>query len=321
MSKRRVLVLAAVAFVLAACLVPVLVADERQTARKDEEKWQERQERNRQLIELMREEIVAEGYAFSVGDNPAMQYELSELCGVNPELEDPEMLDEYTLETPDGQLLPPMDGRGKVTALPASFTGSYTPIKNQGSCGSCWAFAAAGSYEGNLKRKKGVTVNLSEQFLLCCNPNGYGCNGGWSTVATMYTNAGSPYESCYPYTGSKSSCYNGCAKYYPATGTYYVGPSSGMPTVTAIKNAIYNYGSVAGYICADSYFQAYTGGIFSRNNSGYINHAIILCGWNDSYQAWLLKNSWGTGWGQSGFMWIKYNTSSVGNGALYTIPK
>ena len=90
-----------------------------------------------------------------------------------------------------------------------------------------------------------------------------------------------------------------------------------MPSVDAIKNAIYTYGCVAAAVYVNSYFQAYKSGTFTGCQNGTVNHAIVLCGWDDAKGAWLLKNSWGTGWGQQGFMWIKYGCNRVGHGACY----
>jgi cathepsin L len=97
--------------------------------------------------------------------------------------------------------------------------------------------------------------------------------------------------------------------------------------VDKIKQAIQTYGPVAAAVYVGSYFQSYTGGVFDKNessNGGFcgcsapsqVNHAIVLIGWDDSKQAWLLRNSWGPGWGESGYMWIKYGASQVGYAAV-----
>ncbi|MGE5342683.1 MAG: C1 family peptidase, partial [Candidatus Omnitrophota bacterium] len=73
--------------------------------------------------------------------------------------------------------------------------------------------------------------------------------------------------------------------------------------------------AVAAAVYANSTFQAYTSGCFSGTASGTVNHAIVLCGWDTTActtGAWKLKNSWGTGWGVSGYMWIKYGSQQVG---------
>jgi len=93
-----------------------------------------------------------------------------------------------------------------------------------------------------------------------------------------------------------------------------------IPTVDQIKQAIYTYGSVSAYIYADKFFQAYKSGVFNNSKRyKWTNHAIQLVGWDDTKQAWLLKNSWGTSWGINGFMWIKYGSCRVGEGAAWCL--
>lgn len=79
------------------------------------------------------------------------------------------------------------------------------------------------------------------------------------------------------------------------------------------------YGPVTVAVTADVYFQAYINGIFDRHSSGVVNHAVVLVGWDDDRNCWLLRNSWGTDWGIDGHMCIKYGTSSVGHSAAYVI--
>jgi C1A family cysteine protease len=261
-----------------------------------------------QLAE-MQTVLDAEGATFTIGHNPAMQYSLDQLCNLNPALAGPEDLMYEGDE---------MEGLDYAAALPSSYTGYYTSIKNQGSCGSCWAFAIIGSFEGSYKRKTGSSPNFSEQYILDCNTQGYSCSGGYFSAQNM--NA-SPYgarnESCYPYVAYKKSCSSSCSYVARITSWAYISGSSSVPTTSAIKQKIYDKGIVAAAVTADSYFQAYTGGTYTRNNTGSPNHAICLMGWDDSRGAWRLKNSWGTGWGESGFMWIKYGVSRVGYGANY----
>jgi len=260
-------------------------------------------------LQEMREVLEQEGHTFTVGDNEAMQYPLEQLCTLNPDLAG---LDDIEHEWNND------DEIRNVLALPSYYMGYYTSIKNQGSCGSCWAFAICGVFEGRLKQVTGYSYNLSEQYQLDCNTYGYSCNGGWFS---SHNNHKYPYgarsESCYPYVAYKKSCSSACGVYARISSWYYVGSSSGVPTTTSIKTAIQAKGSVAAAVYADYYFQAYTGGTFTRNASGNVNHAILLVGWDDSKGAWRLKNSWGTGWGESGLMWIKYGVQKVGYAANY----
>ena len=263
-----------------------------------------------QLAE-MRAEIKENGYSFTVGHNPAMQYELEELCGFSPAMAIP--LNNAVNSVIDNNLK-------RTKALPAAYTGYATSIKNQGSCGSCWAFACVGLLESQILKNDGVEVDLSEQHMLDCNPWGWGCNGGyWPN--DMLVNTGSPYESCYPYLAYETPCDNSCPIAYSAQSWEFVTEDNVVPDTELIKQAIYTYGAVSAGIFVDSVFQAYTGGVMDRckRNPRWTNHAIILCGWDDAKGAWLLKNSWSTGWGENGYMWITYGCNLVGDGANYFI--
>jgi hypothetical protein len=261
------------------------------------------QEMRRQKIRTdlaqMRADIRANGWTFEVDVNEAMQYSIEQLCSFRPEMkpQDFDYEEECDLAIPEA-------------TLPAAYTGIYTPVKNQGSCGSCWAFGTLGAMEAAYKKKYGTTLDLSEQYLVSCNTLGYGCNGGWFAFA-MCKSPGAILESCFPYKAVDAPCT------YCSNPTRYYLPSYGSvgTTTSKIKSAIYTYGSVAAAVYVNSYFQAYKSGVFSGCGSGSVNHAIVLCGWDDAKGAWLLKNSWGTGWGEAGFMWIKYGCSSVGYGA------
>jgi len=258
-----------------------------------------RRQKIRNDMAQMRADIRANGWDFEVDVNPAMQYSIEQLCTFKPELQPVDA--DYELECDSGMI---------EATLPAAYTGVYTPVKDQGSCGSCWAFGTLGAMEAAYKKKYGTTLDLSEQYLVSCNTLGYGCDGGWFAFA-MCKSPGAILESCFPYKAVDAPCS------YCSNPTRYYLPSYGSVSTTTskIKQAIYTYGSVAAAVYVNSYFQAYKSGVFSGCGTGSVNHAIVLCGWDDAKGAWLLKNSWGTGWGLSGFMWIKYGCSRVGYGA------
>jgi len=263
----------------------------------------------------MRAEMRANGWDFEIGANPAMQYSIEQLCNFKPELRP---LDSSAYEPGDQAVV--------AATLPTSFIGTYTPIKNQASCGSCWAFSTIAGLEAAIKFKTGATYDLSEQHLVSCNPWGWGCSGGFFAFDMIVPSKGyypgAMPETCFPYTALDSACaYCATPTWYPVAAWAYCGTSNTVASVDAIKNAIYTYGSVSAAVYVDRYFQAYTGGTFTtcRKKVSSCNHAIILCGWDDAKGAWLLKNSWGTGWGENGFMWMKYGCNLVGYGACYAI--
>jgi C1A family cysteine protease len=261
-------------------------------------------------LESMRAEIAANGYTFSVGPNPAMQYSLEELCSFRPDLPLPAFHRSY-----------PIDNLADRAAdLPSSYTGYYTSIKNQGSCGSCWAFAAVGLLESMILKNDSIEVDLSEQYMLSCNPWGWGCGGGyWPN--DMLVDPGAAMESCFSYVADEVPCKDTCLTPYQIQSWVFVTEDNVVPPTDLVKQAIYTYGAVQAGVYVDNWFQMYTEGVFNRckKKVNWSNHAIILCGWDDAKGAWLMKNSWGTGWGENGFMWITYGCNKVGDGANYFI--
>jgi C1A family cysteine protease len=261
-------------------------------------------EKQRVKLEEMRAEIDTSNYTFTVDYNPAMQYTISQLCNFKPELSSLGAWEESPADVM-GKPVPPGD---------TYYMAAYTSVKNQGSCGSCWAFSTAGMFESVLL-KQGISTDLSEQWLVSCNNDGWGCNGGWF-ANSYYLNPGAVLESCFRYKAMDIPCKTGCAYVYIASG------SRNVSSVDAIKNAIRTYGGVSCAVTATSYFQAYSGGVFNYDTNASVNHAIVLVGWDDnlgSGGAWRLKNSWGKGWGEGGLMWIEYGVSNVGSGANHLI--
>jgi C1A family cysteine protease len=202
-------------------------------------------------------------------------------------------------------------------ALPASFSwesqGLCTKVKNQSSCGSCWAFASCGSYESVIKIWDKVTRDLSEQWLVNCDKKASGCSGGWCPDY-MFKNTGAVYETDLPYTAKNGTC--NTYTYHEKTIGYK--QIADVPTVAQIKQAIYDYGPVWACVCAGGNFSGYKTGVLTNSDGTSVNHAIVLCGWDDATGSWVLRNSWGTGWGEkSGYMRIKYGVSNVGYRATY----
>lgn len=267
-------------------------------------------------IEKLREEIKVKGYQFTVSENPATQVPIDQLC---------------TLKPPSDlrQLIPTSSSltiQGKPPTLPARFdwrdSNAVTPIRSQGSCGGCWAFATLAPLESAVLRTTGVSVDLSEQWLISCDTMQNGCNGGWWAHNTI-KNQGAVMESEFPFVAWNAPCggpYNHLYKW--SSWAYVPTPiTSSIPTVSELKNAIYTYGPVTAAVYVGPAFQAYSGGFFNSTETGEVNHGITLVGWDDNLGtgAWILRNSWGTWWGESGYMYISYTSNKVGYGASYGI--
>jgi cathepsin K len=195
-----------------------------------------------------------------------------------------------------------------------------TGIRNQGNCGSCWAFATVAQVEALVNVAENDTLidlNLSEQELVSCDLSNSGCNGGQPSTALSFVRShGIPTEACFPYVGSNVAC-NPCAQWLAEArkiSTVAVVTTTSQDE-QAIKSAL-QYHPVSSCVYADNSFMAYSGGIFSYTGSrGTINHAILLVGWGGgtSQPYWKLKNSWGAGWGEQGFMRARRNqTNSLG---------
>lgn len=212
------------------------------------------------------------------------------------------------------------------------------PIRDQGNCGSCWAFASIGAFESELMIRGGMTAqNLSEQFLISCNKNGWGCDGGWwahdyglplsnpdARLGKNQIDTGGSLESAFPYNPGAVCPLAPLSHPFKLGDWAYIVPTNPMSIAPAdaIKEAIYDHGPVATGMCVGNAFQNYRGGVFNTDEKGTcgtnkINHAIVLVGWNDTNNSWILRNSWGTYWGQNGYMEIARGISNVGFAANY----
>jgi C1A family cysteine protease len=276
----------------------------------------------RNMIQELRGEIKEKGYSFTVGYNPALKYSINELCGLKEPKDWFQKAKELSLSTKQPTVLRSLEAMGLPSQWDWRAENDVTPIRDQENCGSCWAFGTIGTFESLLLIRDTLNTDLSEQHLVSCNTQGWGCNGGW-WAHDMLVNQGAVLETDFPYIASDAACGGPYTYPYQLSGWAYVDGSNRVPAVDKIKEAIYTYGPVCVAVYVGSSFQSYTSGVFDKDElprGGFcgcepqstVNHAVILVGWDDSKQAWILKNSWGTGWGESGYMWIKYGTSNVG---------
>jgi C1A family cysteine protease len=213
-------------------------------------------------------------------------------------------------------------------AAPLSFDwGDYvTPVRDQGRCGSCWAFATAAALESQVliyQNTPGIDLDLSEQILVSCG-NAGDCGGGYISYASDFIrNIGLPSESCYPYRATNGLCDNACETWqnntYQISDWQWVNKYS--PTVDKLKNALYQYGPLVTTLQVYSDFYYYRSGIYSHSSGSYQGgHAVLIVGYDDPGQCFIVKNSWGNNWGESGYFKIAYSElNSVTEFGYWTI--
>ncbi|CAG4972972.1 unnamed protein product [Colias eurytheme] len=182
--------------------------------------------------------------------------------------------------------------------------GYVTSVKDQSPCGSCYCFSAIGDIEGQYAKNHNTQAfSLSPQQGLDCETTGT-CQGGWphKVMQALANEGGSMREEDYPYEGAKAQCRTQRNKIaVTVTGGNQVFVSS----EDELKETVANHGPTSIAICANDEFQSYMGGVYSpRNGCSNINHAVLAVGYgNDgTNDYWIIKNQWGTQWGEQGYM-------------------
>jgi len=191
-----------------------------------------------------------------------------------------------------------------------------TAVKDQGQCGSCWAFSTTGALESAYAIKHGSLISLSEEYLVDCDYNEYGCGGGWPDEAMNYiqSNGGIPTESAYPYTagtyGVEGACRNTAKSGVSVTSTSNNGGSE-----STLKQMVGTVGPVSVAVDAGDGcdWSSYSSGIFNEPGCFYqTDHAVLAVGYDTNAGYWLIKNSWGTWWGENGYIRLAYGSDMCG---------
>jgi C1A family cysteine protease len=291
-------------------------------------------------LQQMRGTARANNLGYTVGNTKALSRPNSELLG---DVDDPNITPEQRAEQNrraqelierDNQLRQqlPKDKRSQTEAQrsvcnPSSAKfhwyaeNKVPPIRDQGGCGDCWAFAAVGAYESSHMIVNDKAADASEQYLLDCarvadNKPAGNCTGGLAAYAFYHmSRAGLASRKTVPYTGKERSCTNPVTP-YKVVAWGYVNPKQDFPTREEIKKAICDSGPVATRmrVVSDN-FKAYTGGVYRENvesDDAGGGHAVVLVGWDDAKGAWLMRNSWGKDWGLGGYAWMAYGSNRIG---------
>jgi cathepsin L len=221
-------------------------------------------------------------------------------------------------------------------------SGKVTPVRTQG-CGNCWAYGAMAPLESSYLIRNDTTTDGSEQFIVS-NSGAGTCKGGGAKGAIDFLVAtGTTTDANLPDSGTDGTPnVDGFSKPYQALVSGFASDTSpGTPSVSEIKAAVCEYGPVVSWIGVTDTFMAYTGNEVYKDpdynnelkkpcpstgppNGAVCGHFVTIVGWNDAKNAWLIKNSWGTSWGQTcgfgsekGYMWIDYGSNQIGSWAMW----
>lgn len=218
--------------------------------------------------------------------------------------------------------------------------GKVTPAQDQKLCGACWAFALAGALESSNLIRNNYVTSVSEQQMLSCSRAG-SCEGGWYTdVLRRQAGTGVGDRGAYPYIGKNAQCDMRKATpwHWSAWGrvgqTCRVATGSGLcgvPSNDEVKAAVCQHGPVMTAVYAGnapfySYYRMRTLGhelvdpeakVLNQIASQQYDHAVLIVGWDDTRNAWLIKNSWGQDWGYDGFGWVGYGAFNAGFAATW----
>ena len=290
-------------------------------------------------LDALRENIRANGYTFTVSHNWVFDMspeQKKHFLGRHPS-RNPVIRDD------PGPLRDHMGRRMLPSAYDLRNIAGHTtigPIRNQGSCGSCYAFAAAACAEGTYNKATGRTdaqcVDFSESFIAWClgrmsayYPHFYGCDGADYDYQELQAlcDVGICTEASFPYRETDPGSCTHWSDPVVRFQNWYRIPCG---DVEAIKTAIMTYGVVDAAVWVTHEFEAYDGGVYEDENTSCssnpcyytpTNHAIALVGWDDNGGDgyFILRNSWGTTWGEGGYMRISYHAARVACEACYMV--
>ena len=224
-------------------------------------------------------------------------------------------------------------GSVDLTALPDYFDwrdqGAVSPVKDQGSCGSCWTFSTVGAVESHFLVKYGQFRNLSEQQLVDCagDYDNNGCNGGLPSHAFEYIsdNGGLTTESLYPYKAVDQTC--GVKSLQRSVGVVGGSVNITQNDENELQDALFNHGPVSVAFEVVDDFMDYSTGVYSstdcKSSTMDVNHAVLAVGYGTENGSpyWIVKNSWSTQWGDQGYFKILRGKNMCGIAQCNAYPK
>lgn len=227
----------------------------------------------------------------------------------------------------------------RLRDLPSRFDwrehGQVSPVQNQGPCGSCYAFAAAGDVESRVLRDLAALVDISENHLKECHFEQRGCQGGNAQMmVNLLTLEGAVQEACDPYVPDDVGCTADCDAYVSVLDWVWLAGNA-KPAATALKQALLDHGPLSTTMFAgdgttpawQQAFNQWSGGDgLHYAGAETPNHAVMLVGWDDDHPhtgggegCWIVKNSWGAGWGDAcdhgasgGYCYLAYDSANLG---------
>jgi len=208
-----------------------------------------------------------------------------------------------------------------------NITGNWmTPVKDQGPCGSCWGFAAMGALEAviNIRAQDpDIDFDLSEQYLLSCPIASGGCSGWNAFWAFSYIkqSGGIITENCFRYSANDNvPCEDKCEDWQQNRVPITKYGSIRRPSTEELQAALVNHGPLVTEMAVFGDFGSYEGGIYEHpgeESTSDINHQVVIVGYNDEQQYWIVKNSWGPEWGENGYFKIAYGDCMIEHYLIY----